>query len=567
MRNLILFIILAMSLPIGRVNTHLITKSTNQEDKGTKESSAQNGTDINFTSKNLPAYQPTPFRSYQTNLEGRNWNSTFTSNDNLPIAASTFLGAHFSSFRCVIAVGKNLSIYGACNADETDTGISLTPGSFDLTHNGKTDIYVFKLNPSASVLEYGTFIGGNDDDQVYDISVDSHGSAYILGVSNSDNFPTTPNALANSIEGSSDCFLLKLDSEGMRLNYSTYINSENSGDVCFSLEIDDAGSTYVIGQTYSFNFPVTAWSFQDYYQGSSDAFILKIDSVGSKIEYGTFLGSRDDDYGVDIGIDQDGNILVTGMAGGQDFPISKDAYQKSIGKYPLFLSKLSPDLSKLLCSTFLGGSEVSYNGSAASMPHSMDLGPDGSVYIVGRTHALDFPTTEGAFDRTTNGGDYFYGTPFLSRINSTCSELIFSTFVGGRLRDIATSVAVDSRGRVHVSGETYPVDFPTTPNAIFPNPIGGIDAFLLVMNATGTDLVYSTFLGGSNHEQLMDSIMDNDESVYLIGFTLSPDFPINNNAFKTNHNGWWDTYITKIKLLLPGNPLLTNFSYIPFIKK
>jgi hypothetical protein len=169
----------------------------------------------------------------------------------------------------------------------------------------------------------------------------------------------------------------------------------------------------------------------------------------------TYLGGAHDDSANSTAIDHVGNIYVTGKTSSSDFPTMLRAYDTSYNGNDAFVSKLSGDLSRLLASTYLGGSDN-------EVARSITMASDGSVYMSGETWSSDFPTTIGAYDNSFNGG---FGDAFISRLNESLTHLLASTFLGGYHRDRARSIAIDSSGNIYVTGETRSSDFPTTPGA------------------------------------------------------------------------------------------------------
>ncbi|MCK6469305.1 MAG: SBBP repeat-containing protein [Candidatus Brocadia sinica] len=370
------------------------------------------------------------------------------------------------------------------------------------------------------------------------IALDASGNVYVTGETVSSNFPTTPGAYDTSIDGF-DVFVSKLDGGLTTLLASTFLGG-SQGEGGPSLVLDTSGNVYVTGGTYSSDFPTTPGaydtSFNSYFSG--DAFISKLDGGLTTLLASTFLGGYDNDGGSFLVLDASGNVYVTGGTYSSDFPTTPGAYDTSFNSYSsgdAFISKLDGGLTTLLASTFLGGS----NGEVGSF---LALDTSGNVYVTGDTASWDFPTTPGAYD--TSFGD---GGIFISKLNGGLTTLLASTFLsgsdGGGSR--SRSLALDTEGNVYVTGETYSSDFPTTPGA-YDTSLNETDAFISKLNGGLTTLLASTFLGGYYYETGQSLALDTSGNVYVMGFTMSPDFPTTQVAYDTSFNGYRDFFISKL---------------------
>jgi len=272
---------------------------------------------------------------------------------------------------------------------------------------------------------------------------------------------------------------------------------------------------------------------------------LVIDPV---LVYSTFLGGGRLDQGADITVDASGNAYVTGSTDSVEFPTTVGAFDPTHngGFDDVFVMKLNPTGSALVYSTFLGGSGND-SGSGIAVDTS------GSAYVTGlAAFSPNFPTTVGAFDTTFNG----VHDVFVTKLNPTGSALVYSTFFGGDSSDIGRGLAVDISGSAYVTGETFSPNFPSTVGAFDTtfNGDGEFDAFVTKLNPSGSALVYSTFLGGSDSNFGHDIAVDTSGSAYVTGFTTSADFPTTVGAFDTTHGGSFggfvrpDAFVTKLNL-------------------
>ena len=278
--------------------------------------------------------------------------------------------------------------------------------------------------------------------------------------------------------------------------------------------------------------------------GTLDVFVTKLNPTGSGLVYSTYLGGSNHEYANGIAIDSSGNAYITGVTYSTDFPTTAGAFDTTFngGQYDAFVTKLNATGSGLVYSTYLGGSfdDVGYG---------IAIDSSGNAYLTGFTTFTDFPTTAGAFDITYNGGQY---DAFVTKLNATGSGLVYSTYLGGsESHDIGFGIAIDSSGNAYVTGYTISGDFPTTAGAFDTTYNGGFgsDVFITKLNATGSGLVYSTYLGGSAQGQDIGRgiTLDGSGNAYVTGYTLSTDFPTTSGAFDTTYNGGaHDVFITKL---------------------
>jgi hypothetical protein len=452
------------------------------------------------------------------------------------LAYSTFLGGASPDIGEGIAVDRagNAYVTGGTESDDFPT----TAGAFDRGLSGRTDGFLTKLNVDGSGLVYSTFLGGSADDRGHAIAVDRAGRAYVTGITLSADFPTTEGAFDRKYNGEDDVFVVKLSSSGSKLAYSTYVGGVDSerGD---AIAIDRAGSAFLSGAAGP-GFPTTPGAFDRIC--NADAFVTKLNKVGSKLIYSTCLGgSPGGELGNGLALDKDGHAYLTGDTTSADFPTTPGAFDRSLGgSGDAYVSKLNGDGSALVYSTFLGGI-----GSDGAEGIAVDRA--GGAYVTGDTSSTDFPTTPGAFDTSYGGG---FIDAFVTRLNPAGSALAYSTFLGGRQGDQGRAITVDRAGSASLTGQTASVDFPTTPDA-FDRMLNGTDAFVTRLDPAGGALPYSTFLGGSAiAPDIADAIaIDGSGDAYVSGGTSSPDFPTTPDAFDRTCGGCpnvGDVFVTKL---------------------
>ncbi len=487
--------------------------------------------------KNSITFAPDTF-----NLLSESVDSLSDSSNNL--LYSTFLGGSSDDFGLSIAVDESGTAYITGETQSFD--FPTTPGAFQTTLRGTRDAFITKLNADGSGA-YSTYLGGSDFDGGQGIAVDGSGAAYITGYTWSSDFPTTPGAFQTTYRGW-DAFITKLNADGTQLVYSTYLGGTGD-DAGNSIEVDGDGVVYVTGNTSSSDFPTTQGAFQVTSGGGWDAFVTKLDAVGSGLVYSTYLGGSDYECSYSsctIAVDESGAAYITGETFSSDFPTTPGAFQTTCGGCPTypdaFATKLNEAGSGLLYSTYLGGSDGDYGRGIA-------VDGSGAAYITGYTWSSDFPTTPGAFQPACRSCPY-YTDAFISKLNVDGSRLIYSTYLGSTSSDYGRGLTLETNGVASVTGDTYSPDFPITPGAVQPIYGGGYhDTFVTKLNVDGSALIYSTFLGGGDGDRAFDIAQDAHGAVYVTGYTWSGDFPITPGAFQTSFGGFSDGFVTKFVIL------------------
>jgi len=467
-----------------------------------------------------------------------------------PLVYSTYLGGGGNDFGESIAADSAGDAYVTGFADSAD--FPVTPGAFEKTQNGGIDAFFVKLDATDGSLVYATYLGGDGYDAGYSIAVDSAGNAYATGETDSADFPVTSGAFDEIPNGGRDAFVVKLDATGSSLVYATFLGG-SGGDWGYSIAVDSAGNAYATGDTWSANFPVTPGAFDKTLNtmGSGDAFAAKLDATGGSLVYATYLGgsggdSGNDDYGYSIAVDSLGNAYVTGATASADFPVTPSAFDKTLGgRRDAFVVKFDVMGSSLIYSTFLGGGDWEEG-------YSIAVDSAGNAYVTGDTGSADFPVTPGALDRTLSGRR----DAFVVKLDATGSSLVYATYLGGSGNDLGESIVADSAGDAYATGETDSADFPVTSGAFDEIPNGGRDAFVVKLDATGSSLVYATYLGGGGDDWGYSIAADSAGNAYVTGDTGSADFPVTSGAFDETLNGGRDAFV--VKLVPVNSPTLSN---------
>jgi aldose sugar dehydrogenase len=275
--------------------------------------------------------------------------------------------------------------------------------------------------------------------------------------------------------------------------------------------------------------------------------------IDPTLVYATYLGGSGDDLGSSIAVDSNNNIYIAGTTSSANFPSHNGAFGTNAGLADIFVTKIDAAGANIIYSTYVGGSGLD-RGDGLTIDNS------GNAYVVGRvdSSSTNFPATTGSFGPSYRGGD-FDGVVF--KLNPQGNGLVYAGFLGGEENDSTEGVAVDASGVAYVTGGTKSVAFPTTGNGYQTNRGGDTDAYLAKINAAGSALLYSTYLGGSGTDRGSGVAIDGNGNAYLAGFAGSADFPTE-NAFQNDFGGGFDAFVAQIDTKQSGLDSLVLCSYL-----
>ena len=384
------------------------------------------------------------------------------------------------------------------------------------------------------VISYCTYLGGSALGAVTSLAVDPVGNVYAAGWTEAINFPIA-SPLQGANEGGVDAFVAKLNAAGTALDYATYIGGRGD-DRAAGIAVDSLGQAYITGATSSPNFPIVS-AFRSTLTGGRTAFVLKLNAAGNALLYSTFLGGSNYDLGNAIAVDGSGNVYVAGDTMSTDFPVSNPAQRTLGGQMDAFVTKLTP-AGVIAFSTFLGGAGNEHAGGIA-----VDGG--GNSYVAGGTFSANFPAI-GASQPANGGGQ----DAFVTKINPAGSAFVYSTYLGGSggsagAPEQANAIAVDASGNAYITGVTNSANFPVTSGGFQPTYGGAQDAFVAKINAAGSALVYSSYLGGSSFDWASGIKVDASGNAYVAGYTSSFDFPVMSGV-QAGFNGLYDAFISTL---------------------
>ncbi len=439
---------------------------------------------------------------------------------------STFLGGGPSdnAWAVVLDSAGNSYVVG-----ETLSPNFPTLNAFNDTWSGDDDIFLTKFSITGEML-FSTYIGGYDSDIARDVILDTFGNIYICGRTESDTgFPLVNAQNSTYGGGASDAFLLKLDSTGANLLFSTFLGGD-SEDAAYGLDLDTSGDVYVVGYTTSYDFP-TVNAYNDTKGSLMDVILTKYDSTGQNILYSTFIGGNDDDFAYNLAIDSDDYCYIVGATGSSNYPTNNAMNSTNNGGYDVFITKIKPGESVLSYSTYLGS-------SGHDIARDIVVDSSGQAFFVGFAEQGDYPlrneimTFQGIRDIIITG------------INSTGTGTIFSTYLGTSNFDEAEAIVQGSGGHLYITGSTYGNGIPMS-NALDASHSGNWDVVVARLTPTHDGIGFATMLGGPNEEKAHGIDVHSDGSIIVVGHTNSETFPTE-DAFNETFAGAVDAFVTMI---------------------
>lgn len=450
------------------------------------------------------------------------------------VSPTTFgLGDGLQNAALAIAVDADGNAYVAGITESAS--FPVTAGAFRESRPGKRDVFVAKLNPTATDLIYSTYLGGSENEiqnaRGVGIAIDADGNAYVASSTSSTNFPTTAGAYQTTNQGNDDAFVVKLNPTGTDLVYSTYVGGPGI-EYGWDVAVDADGQAYVCGETNG-NFPTTPGAYQTA-SISLSGFVTKLSADGSSLVFSTTIGTNTGKTKA-IALDVDGNAYVTGGAdtpyGQTGWPVTTGAFQTDgKGSFDAFVTKLSADGSALAFSTYLGG-------TGNEDGHGIAVDGNRNVYVTGVTNSTDFPVSPGAFQSSLQSTPLPEDDGFVVKLNASGSTLAFGTYLGAAAGEDLAGIVVDSGGRAIVAGGTASTNFPTTDDAFQPTftpPSLYGSAVVTKLNAGGTALVYSTYLHPTAQDgsSIYGIALDGNDALYVAG-TSSATFPTTPGVFQS----------------------------------
>jgi len=411
------------------------------------------------------------------------------------------------------------------------------------------------------VLVYSTLLGGNGADGISDVELDASGNAYVVGITTSTDFPTTPGVVDEVGDGSAvqrDVFVAKLSADGTTLLWATYL-SGSKGDEARDLVLDADGNVHIVGHTLSTNFPTTTGAFDTAHFGNTrtDGFVVKLDPTGSSLLYSTYIGNGASEVFNGIDVDAQGKIYIGGQTGfgGGTYPTTPGAFDTDVnGSTDVALSIIDPagnGASDLVYSTVMGTS------TPTESIQDLVVDAAGDVFIVGGHPSSSFPngfTVPATAADPDSGGTREGFAAKLSPDGNGTADLQWLTHVGGggdSLGEGVTEAELDADGNLVVVGRTSSSSFPTTSGAYDEGGNGGVEGFIAKISPDGTNFLFSTYLGGGaagpsgSRDFPRELEIDAAGNIWIAGFSESTDFPTV-SPFQGTLSGGRDAFLSKL---------------------
>lgn len=469
---------------------------------------------------------------------------------------STYLGGTTGDAATAIAIDSAGDAYVTGFSDSSN--FPVTSGVFQTvnkTPSGSSTAFVAKMNSTGTALVYATYLGGSTDDYANAIAVDSSGDAFIAGETESADFPSTTGAFQTSSGNGGTFFtgfVTELNPSGTALVYSTFLGGTDgqfdspTGENARDIALDGNGDAFIVGYTASTDFPTTTGAFQTSITNFDGAgFVAELNPAGTGLIYATLLGGGSGGSQANaIVLDSAGDAYVGGFTGSHDFPVTTNAVQPQFlsgsNVTAAFVTKLNPTGTAALYSTFLGGSTLSESDGQGDAVYAIAIDAAGDAFVAGETASTTFPVTSGAFQTTNlnpNGDEQSSG--FVAKLNPTGESLVYSTYLGGNYPTVVYAVQVDSSGNAYVAGNTLASNFPVTSGALQstdPTTSTFGSGFISELNPQGSELLNSTYLGGTNGSIIFGLSLDSSFNVYVAGATPSTNFPVTPGAFQSTNN-------------------------------
>jgi hypothetical protein len=375
---------------------------------------------------------------------------------------------------------------------------------------------------------YSTLIGGSNVDGVSRVINLSDSIVLLIGQTQSPNLPMVGNPWSSqhlgdtgSISGT-DAYILCLNTKNNRLMYSTYFGGSDLDGVSAAAFRD--GKIYIASSTWSDDLPVSQNAWQKQYRGGGDGYVAVLDSTGSKLLFCSYLGGSGIENLHDMEIDDQGNIVLIGLSDSFNFPTTIHALQRTYGGGgdDIFVSVFNADASKLISSTYVGG-------SGWDEGYSVELTAKGNILIAGFTNSTDFPITNDAL--YSQRVRYDEGCVII--LSQDCRNLIYSTYIAWNAHESAQEALLDSNGVLTVFGITSSPDLPVTANAYqahkgeMPDYNPNIyDFYVLKYHLESRMIVSCTYLGGSGSEKYPEVLIARTDCTIIGGSGWSEDYPI-----------------------------------------
>lgn len=399
------------------------------------------------------------------------------------------------------------------------------------------------------VMIYGNYLGGTERtggwDMAYDLAVDPWGNAYVVGSTNSEDFPAERGAYSSYQGGGTDAFVAKFNSSGRGLEWATYLGGEGD-DAAFAVALDGQGCVYVTGETNSPNFPrMTMGLVSNEPRGGNDVFVVKLSPDGKSVERSITFGGDRDDSGQTIEVGPDGSVFVMGNTHpGSGFPVINPFVASVSGAGCGFVALISAEWTSFRYSSLVSWATKSI-GITMFRAGVCDVALDvsGNAYVTGSVKENNLHTVNPS--QAECGG---YEDAFVAKI-AAGGGYAYSTYFGGSDRDYGTSIALGDDGSLYITGMTQSPDLPARGQSEYQGYTGDgrppLDCFVAKFDRNGVP-EWSRYVGGSEDDLGFAIDTDPYANPYVTGYTQSRDFPVLNGESNSNGTSAEDCFVFRL---------------------
>ena len=465
---------------------------------------------------------------------------------------STYFGGNAIDWvRSVRIDKKNNVVLGGCSYS---SNLPTTAGVVQKNNNGDLDFSITKFTNDGKLI-WSTYFGGSYTDLLFFLDIYSSNEIVAGGDIRSVDFPITTDAFQKTYSGgTADCGYVKLTEDG-KLIYATFIGGETFEGFDDGI-VDKNDDVWMVGRSWSSAFPVTTNAYKGYKSGHYDAVLVKF-SNKNKILYSSYWGGSNNEYAEGVAVDSQNNIAVSGYTDSDDYPVIGDVYQKTYkGNMDAFVCKMDTD-GQPIWSGYYGGSSDDYGSNVA-------VDTKDNVIMSGITSSTNLPISPNGYQQSNAGGVDGFVVKFDKN-----GKIIWTTYIGGSndeglnntLYDQGGAVRTDDKDNIIYCFRTQSNDIITTPDA-YQTKFGGANDGLIAILDKDCNLLWSTYIGGSNEDIVEEVAISNTGNLYVAGITKSTDFPVV-NAFQSKLSGDWDGFVMKFGINQPcaNEP----FSYPDFV--
>ncbi|MFC0875784.1 SBBP repeat-containing protein [Saccharicrinis sp. FJH2] len=387
---------------------------------------------------------------------------------------------------------------------------------------------------------YSSYLGGSSADQVNSVQIDKDGFLYIAGSTMSDNFPVTENAFSTHHMGDLDAYVVKIDINTNKIIWATYIGG-TSVDYLGDMEIDNQGNVYIIGNTLSSDFPTSENAYDRNFNGASggnhgDLYIAKLSNDGSRLLFSTYLGGSGTESYENLELDKYGNIYVCSSTSSTDYPITPNALNNSFNGY-----NSGSYLADIAISKFSNQGKLLYStyfGGRGNETGKLIIDDDLNMILAGQSSSNDLPVTDGSYFTSSDTTSGRNGANlFLAVIDSSGKRINHCTYLKGNSPGFINTVIFKDDKNLLLGGSTTSSDLPVSKNAFQKEYHNDQDAFVMEYSLVNNKVNYCTYIGGSNKDICTSIAKTNDGNLLITGTSLSEDFPVTSNSFDASYNG------------------------------